>query len=356
MNFAALDWAVLDRLRRTFLGGAFGRSGYWQGPHDLAQYDATFGERIGWKWDAVLAELAARGWRPPEGVTTLVDWGCGSGVAGRRVAAAFPQLARAVVSDHSPAAMRFAADRLRAEHPALQAVEVAPSALGSVRDGFVLVASHVWNELPTDARDALFGIASRADAVLWVEPGTHESGREVQAVRQRLLATHDVIAPCTHQGACGLLAPGREGDWCHHFASPPPGVFGDGDWARFAERAGIDLRALPYAFLVAERRTPGSPPRPDDRWERLLGRPRVFKPEARVHSCGRDGVSEVVVPKRTAPDLYRACKRDAVPVRVRWKRDAAGKVVGAETDTEAEADAVAGPEADPGADPGPATP
>jgi hypothetical protein len=143
----------------------------------------------------------------------------------------------------------------------------------------------------------------------------------MQGLRRRFLATHDVVAPCTHQAPCGLLAPGREDDWCHHFAAPPPEVFTDGDWMRFAERAGIDLRSLPYSFLVLERRAAGTAPRPDGGWERILGRPRVFKPEARLYSCGTAGVAEIAVPKRTLPELYKACKRDEAPMLVRWTRD-----------------------------------
>ncbi len=331
MNFEELDWPILDRLRRTFLDGTFGRAPYWQGPRDLAQYDATFGERIGWKWDAVLGELGRRGWKLPARATTLVDWGCGSGIAARRVAGAFPTFSKAVVSDHSSLAARFAGDRLRTACPGLEVGEAAPGQLDSIAGGFVLVASHVLNELPPEPRAALVALAARADAILWVEPGTSAVGRELQSLRQRFLGTHDVVAPCTHQGACGLLAPGREGDWCHHFASPPAGIHADGDWRRFAERAGIDLRSLPYSFLVMERRAAECGPRPDDGWERILGRPRVFKPEARLHSCGIDGVSEVIVPKRTLPALYKACKHDEAPSFARWKREGAD-VVGAETE------------------------
>ena len=73
------DWHALARLRAAFLSGRPGDPDYWERDSDLASYDATFAQRIGWKWDFVLGDLAARGWRPP--ATTLTDWGCGSGVA-----------------------------------------------------------------------------------------------------------------------------------------------------------------------------------------------------------------------------------------------------------------------------------
>src|SRR3954453_590929 len=109
MESDKLDWAALDRLRDGFLNGAAAKGPYWRSRDDLANYDVTFGERIGWKWDAVLSELQRRNWCPPS--RSLLDWGCGSGVAGRRVIAAFgnAQFDTLRVWDHSPAACDFAA-------------------------------------------------------------------------------------------------------------------------------------------------------------------------------------------------------------------------------------------------------
>ena len=81
MNRDAIDWNALERLRKAFLGGTAGAIDYWQSENDLASYDATFAQRIGWKWDYVLHELTRRGWSPARG--ELLDWGCGSGIASR---------------------------------------------------------------------------------------------------------------------------------------------------------------------------------------------------------------------------------------------------------------------------------
>src|SRR5437867_12656307 len=81
MNWDPIDWNSLERLRTAFLSGTAGAGDYWQSESALASYDATFAQRIGWKWDYVLAELTRRGWSPPRG--ELLDWGCGSGIAHR---------------------------------------------------------------------------------------------------------------------------------------------------------------------------------------------------------------------------------------------------------------------------------
>src|SRR5438105_9572871 len=103
MTWESLDWEILDRLRETFLSGDKTPGPYWHTITDLECYDFTYGARIGWKWDAVLHELQLRGWTPAgwsaltparsdrtdvspiHPLPTILDWGCGSGIAGRRV-------------------------------------------------------------------------------------------------------------------------------------------------------------------------------------------------------------------------------------------------------------------------------
>ena len=189
MNFDTLDWEILDRLRRRFLDEAFGAGPYWESAEDLAQYDRTFGERIGWKWDAVLSELADRQW-VPGGVAVLVDWGCGSGVAGRRV---LHQLARAgtlpgrvILHDRSARAVDFARDRLAEAFPGLPVTGAGTDPLPDLDPDALVVVSHVLNELPPSGRESLVAGVRRAGGVLWVEPGTRAVARDLQAVRVRL--------------------------------------------------------------------------------------------------------------------------------------------------------------------------
>ena len=107
MTWDSLDWEALERLRGQFLRGATAGP-YWTSPTDLASYDLTFAERIGWKWDHVLRELRLRAWRPAP--RTIFDWGCGSGVAARRVISFFgaENFDSLTVWDHSPLACDFA--------------------------------------------------------------------------------------------------------------------------------------------------------------------------------------------------------------------------------------------------------
>jgi hypothetical protein len=300
-------WSALDRLRAIFLNREAAATGpYWRDHDTLAAYDATYGERIGWKWDALLRELRRRHWAPPAG-TVLLDYGCGSGVAGRRVLAAFgpERFAGLALHDHSPEAVAFAGERAAAAFPALPRVDLPPG------QAFTLVVSHVLNELPPAARDELLALAARAAAVLWVEPGTHADSRALALLRDRLRAQHRIIAPCTHRADCPLFAATNPREWCHFFAEPPTGVQNNPAWVRFAQRAGVDLRSQAYSCLVLER---GEGPAPDlaasaaasaPLPSRLLGRPEVFKPYARFLACDATGLHWLELSKRVDPALVK---------------------------------------------------
>jgi hypothetical protein len=374
MTWEEIDWSVLERLRVGFLSGGAAAGPYWQSPEDLANYDFTYGARIGWKWDQVLRELRLRGWRPNG--RTVLDWGCGSGVAGRRVISSFGADAfdSLTLWDHSPVACDFAATEAQRAFPNLRVSEATPGffASGTERIG-LLIISHVLNELSTEARDALRLLAIRADAVLWVEPGTHDVSRQLGGFREQLRGSgFRVVAPCTHENECPMFAVGRDRDWCHFFAPPPSEIFGDSNWVKFGQRAGIDLRSLPYAFLALDRthaptvapvsdriavgkvvrdpnaldasneedtdRAPtplrgdlaetASHPYPAD-LSRIIGRVEHFKPYARLLNCDATGLAELELPKRADPALFKELERTKAPLVYRWRREGT-KILGGE--------------------------
>lgn len=319
MDWEKLDWTILDRLRDGFLSGTAANGPYWRSLEDLAQYDSTFGERIGWKWDAVLAELIRRGWTPighnVGRPLTVLDWGCGSGIAARRVIAAFgpDKFSQLLVWDHSAMARQFASEAAKKLFPNLSVTDF--------RDGAefdVLVVSHVLNELSPESRAELLAVAKQASAVIWVEPGTHVVSRGLIAIREELRTDLRVVAPCTHSERCGLLTDANAPHWCHYFAAPPPALYADSDWVKFGQRAGIDLRSLPYSFLVLQS-GPVAPADPEV--ARIVGEPRHFKGFAKLLSCSVSGVDDLMLQKRDDPALFKSLKRESnVPI-YRWKRE-----------------------------------
>ena len=322
MTWNEIDWPALERLRARFLHGNPDDGDYWTSPGDLASYDFTYGERIGWKWDAVLAELKLRGWHPPAG-TAVLDWGCGSGIAARRLIAGFgaENFSSLRVWDHSSLACDFAANVAQRAFPHLDVAVAPPALIGSSEPIGLLVVSHVLNELPPAALDQLSALCDRASAVIWVEPGTHVVSRQLGAIRDRLVSTFTVIAPCTHALACPALGPEHARDWCHHFAPPPGEIFADPNWVRFGQRAGIDLRSLPYCFIALDRTAAMVAPAGEAPLSRIIGRPEHFKPYARFLNCDATGLAELTLPKRADPALYKELDRTKAPLVYRWRRD-----------------------------------
>jgi len=330
MTWEELDWDALARLRRRFIGEEPFDGPYWVSESQIASYDFTYGERIGWKWDHVVRELRLRGWHPPAG--PVLDWGCGSGVASRRLLREFGATwcSRLTLWDHSPLAAGFAAESAARGFPGLSVTQATPGLLGGDEPVGLLIISHVLNELTPAARETLLELVARAEAVVWVESGTSAVSRALGGIRERLASTLRVVAPCTHANTCPVLAPGRERDWCHFFAPPPPGIFADSGWVKFGQRAGIDLRSLPYSFLALDRRPPT-----EDRagLSRVIGRVEHLKPLARWLNCDAAGLAGLELPKRADARLFKELERTREPLVYRWRREGdrvtGGEAVGA---------------------------
>jgi hypothetical protein len=298
--FSDRELERLRELRSTFLSFEVkpasehgGGEAYWEAEEELALYDRTFARRIAWKWDAVLEELRRRG--RLAGGKTFVDWGCGTGVAARAFLAASSGFERAFLHDHSAAAARFATERVRAEHPGVAAAMGLPEEAPDV-----LLVSHVLDELDEGGLAPLVQLAERAGAVIWVEPGSRRTSRALGEVRERLAATLDVLAPCTHQAQCGALA--REGSWCHRFALAPQAVYTEGSWAELGRELGIDLRSLPYSFLALAQRGRFDLAGPQ---ARMLARPRLTRGRAELEVCDVSGVHSLDTLQRFDKALYK---------------------------------------------------
>lgn len=282
MQFSPADWQRLEALRTRFLDadGSSDTPDYWSSARDLELYHASFAQRIGWKWDAVLAEIDRRGLLQESFAVT--DHGCGSGIAAERwLARRAARTSSMTMFDRSARAVEFAGARLESLHPGMLRSEPAP---GSPQ---LVLVSHVLSELGEEACEQLLERLASADALVWIEPGSRELSNRLVSLRERLSRTHTPLAPCPHRAACPLAADSGS-FWCHHFAAPPREVFQSAFWSQFSRTLGIDLRALPYSFLVMQRQP--SSPAPAADLLRVLGRPREGKGHLRLDVCDAQGV------------------------------------------------------------------
>jgi hypothetical protein len=75
---------------------------------------------------------------------------------------------------------------------------------------------------------------------------------------------------------------------------------------------GIDLRSVPFSYLVLDRRPDPAPVAsvPEEMpVVRLLGEPRMYKGYAKLFQCSSHGVDELVLQKRTDPPLFKRLER-----------------------------------------------
>ena len=56
-------------------------------------------------------------------------------------------------------------------------------------------------------------------------------------------------------------------------------------------------------------------------WSRMLGEPRVYKGFAKILSCQADGVRELELQKRAAPEVFKAMKSAHSPAFLRGEQD-----------------------------------
>ena len=324
MSIETVDWNTLERLRGEFLA-AKGKTGvYWNSPSDLAHYHRFFAARIGWKWDAALAQARQVGWQTRS--RRLLDWGCGSGIASLRLLETFGPEAfdEVVLWDHSTMACEFARAEILESHPDLTVSIANPSSLGPLDDTLCLV-SHVLNELSLDARAELTQLVNGANQVFWVEPGSHLSSRLLAEQREALLAQHAPIAPCVSAQACPMRDEANMRHWCHFFAKTPVEAFTDGDWARFAQIMEIDLRSLPYSFLCMDAQSLASAPQLAGK-SRVLGRPRQHKGYSKVFSCDSNGLNDYELQKRDDKSLWKNIKKGKDGSLYEWTETLPGRI------------------------------
>jgi len=106
------------------------------------------------------------------------DWGCGSGIAARRVHFIFRRqdhFDSLSVWDHSPVACDFAVEAAAKAFPWIGCRAMSPRRTLVDRAGRLARDQPVLNELTPEALSGLRALVARAEAVLWVEPGTHAS-------------------------------------------------------------------------------------------------------------------------------------------------------------------------------------
>ena len=306
MKLSGHQWQKLRELRQFFLSAKPTHASYWDSEQTVALYDQTLAVRIGWRWDAVISQLHSLRWQPREKL--FLDWGCGSGVASRKILAAFPNLECAYLADLSPHAERYAAKIVSTKFPSVSVRTGIPQS-----EPFCLLLSHVLGELDDRSEEVLASIVDRASSLIWVEGGSAVLSKKLVLWRERL--DWPVIAPCTHRQPCGMLAPENQLHWCHFFTRPPGETFMSAEWAEFAKQLEIDHGTVAFSYLVLDRAATNQPAG----LARGIGSTRVYKASAKLQLCDDFGLHDVELMKRDFPEIWKALKKGWSPGLVKVK-------------------------------------
>ncbi len=291
---------------------------YWRDRRDIELYDQVYAARIGWKWDAVLSEIEARHGLPEP--KTMVDWGTGTGIATRKALGKMPSIEAVTLFDRDSTVLAFAKASIIEAFPNVQVEAVTePPAPGAD----LAVASHVLDELDDDGVAALRATLEGAGHVIWVEPGSKKTSRQLTELRDTFLDAYQVLGPCVHQAKCGMATPDHQGDWCHLFAKAPAEVHTTGEWSEIHRELRIDLRSLPYSFLALRRKDLGLSV-PEQEGARLLQRPRFQRGRVLLDLCDADSVREAQMLQRTDKAFFKELKKSTGAVL--FFRDEGGKV------------------------------
>jgi hypothetical protein len=96
----------------------------------------------------------------------------------------------------------------------------------------------------------------------------------------------------------------------------------DARWSQFGRELGIDMRSLPYSFLVLVRR--GAAADFEEQMQgcsRIIGRPRDEKGHFEVLSCDEAGVEDLMAQKRDVPELSKQLRKGRAEAVQKWTRE-----------------------------------
>lgn len=315
------DWKLLDQMRQAYLGDK--AETLWSTTRSLELYDKFFGRRIADKWFSALDLLSQRGhgedfktWAAQQsGPMQIWDWGCGTGRATRSLLETFgmpAQKLEVVLSDKLPFVEDWAWAAVQGENKKFEASRIKSSSLKI--DNFVLLVSHVLNELSSSQAGALADVSTQAAWVFWVENGSKSTSRHLSMIRNKLRHTHDILAPCLGQGGCPAVEGKPHSHWCHFFADRTADYFLDSDWAEFSKQLGVDLRSIPYSFFVARKKVSAEKSFAKtyvDNQGMRIGTARLYKGYADALVCDSNTqLQEWRYPKKQYSTLLKELKKD----------------------------------------------
>ena len=300
---AAIDAAVHGRSnkeiarRAAILSANYRAGGGSQGiadPDDALAYAIV---RLPATYAAVTAVFdAIIALRPDFMPRTLIDFGAGPGTASWAAAQQWPAIGQFMLVDRNTHLRDLATQLVAASAmPALRAAAMAQTVTG-IAD--LVIAAYVVGEVDTSELPQLIErlLASTADTLVLVEPGTPVGFARIAALRQYLIAQGvSVLAPCPHDGPCPIVAP----DWCHFCRRLPRSP----RHRQIKGELSFEDEKFSYVVLTRDKATRAR--------ARVLSPPHVSKAGVRTRLCTAEGIVTANAARRDR-DTY--CRHKAL----RW--------------------------------------
>ncbi|MDZ4081552.1 MAG: small ribosomal subunit Rsm22 family protein [Bdellovibrionales bacterium] len=223
-----------------------------------------------------------------EGLSTIHDFGCGTGAAALGMLAAWPEFKKVVLSDHSSEVLKTA-HTLFSEVPLLskdgvkwdtKAETLETSSPPESPKTSLALFSYVLTEAGAIDRFERFlkrGAQRSFEAIVILEPSTSADGRRLQRLRSVLLENdYHIWAPCTHSDKCPLLEE-SDRDWCHDRFPP----FLPSWWKNLEAGLPMKNQSITVSYLLARKK-----PLPSEtKFVRVTGDPLHEKTKMRQLIC-----------------------------------------------------------------------
>ena len=304
------DWELLNQIRQGYLVQKAYSS--WKSERHLELYDQFFGKRIADKWSTVLELLKTSPawdsfveWSGQENLH-IRDWGCGTARASRELLKFFAKENIAnpkfFLDDIDKRAVAWSQKSILQTFGAETLIEKKDFD----HEKSMLLVSHVINELDSISKAKLVSGARLSPWLIWIENGTKDTSKALGEVRDQLKGTHQIVAPCAGSGACPALK--QKKHWCHFFADRSQEYFTESVWADFAEKLSIDLRSIPYSFLIMKSKKLDA--FESDQRPTVIGRPRIYKGYASTLVCNESTeLQDLRIEKKSNKELYKKMKK-----------------------------------------------
>lgn len=219
---------------------------------------------------------------------SLLDVGAGPGTASWAAAGVWPGIAVTML-DHNPH-LRALAAKLMGE-----ANIIAGDMARTLPQTDLVMANYLLAEFPEASAGGVARDLWRATGhmLVLVEPGTPQGFARIRAARAALIeAGAHVIAPCTHDRVCPMIAP----DWCHFSVRVQRSR--DHKIAKGADAPFEDER---YAYVAVAREVAA-------KGARIIKPVMEAKPGITLPLCGPDGLKNEFIARRDKEAFKRVRK------------------------------------------------